>query len=41
MTFKIKLLAHSYRKLGLDVGNRESVSLKKREIHIFPANSLI
>ena len=35
MTLKIELPAHSYRKLELGVGKRVSVSLKKREIHIF------
>ena len=35
MVFKIELPAHSYKRLGLDVGKRVNASLKKREIHIF------
>lgn len=34
MTVEIELPAHSYRRLGLGVGNWETVSLKKRAIHI-------
>lgn len=35
LLFEIILPAHSYMKLGLDVGKRATVSLKKKEIHIF------